>query len=243
MVANPAPRAKPILVEDGWRKHAGDFYTRPLAPGVRGLLALSPNRDLPHQWRLKPYVGVIHERVNALARALVGSSGAGRYPQDTIRHRLIGLLEGPDAQERDRWLVAAEALDDNQGVFRAVAAAVRDVGLPWIEKRTSLDAVIYELEEGNAVVRRTPFLAAALWLRGDLAAAEACVARVSAKFGAPPPEIPAPLRGLRVTSFGSTSPPEGWSRPHFDAFVGRLREGMAQYPEGPPEDWRPSAGA
>ena len=236
---NPAPKAKPILAEDGWRKHSGDFYTRPLVPGVRGLLGLSANRDLPHQWKLKPYVGVIHERVNALARTLTGSADTSRYPQATIRCHLIRLLEGPDAQERDRWLIAAEAVDGNERVFHDVAAAVRDVGIRWMQKRTSLDAIIYELRDGNGPLRRTPLLTAALWMQGDVAAAEARLAEIESKFGGPPPEIPAPLRGVRVTSIGSSAPPEGWPHHAFDAFATRLREGIAQYPEGPPEDWCP----
>jgi len=238
-VPNPAPKAKPILAEDGWRKHSGDFYTRPLAPGVRGLLGLSANRGLPHQWRLKPYIGVIHERVNALAGTLIGSTGTSRYPHATIRYHLIRLLEGPDAQERDRWLIASEALDGNERVFHEVADAVREVGIPWMEKRTSLDAIIYELRDGNGPLRRTPLLTAALWMKGEVAAAGAWLAEIESKFGGPPPEVPAPLRGVRVTSFGSSAPPEGWPRDHFDAFATRLREGIAQYPEGPPDDWQP----
>lgn len=238
-MSNPAPKAKAILVEDGWRKRAGNFYTRPLAPGVLGLLALAPNRGLPYQWRLQPYVGVIHERVNALARALSGSKGRSPYPRDTIRHRLITLLDGPDAYERDRWLIAAEALDGNERVFLEVADAARAVGLPWMQKRTSLDAVIYELREGNGTGRRTPALAAALWLKGEVVDAEAWIAQIAAQFGAPPPKIPEPLRGVRVTTIGSAAPPEGWSRPDFDAFAARLRAGMARHPDGPPDDWRP----
>ena len=236
---NPAPKAKRVLAEEGWRKRAGDFYTRPLAPGVRGLLALAPNRGLPHQWRLQPYVGVIHERVNAVARALAGREGQSPYPQDTIRNKLIRLIEGPEACERDRWLIAAEALDGNERVFREVADAARDVGLPWMEKRTSLDAVIYELRDGNGPWRRTPLLTAALWLKGEVGAAEAWLAQIASEFGAPPPQIPQPLRGVRVTTFGSSAPPEGWPRDDFDVFAARLRAGMAQHPEGPPDDWLP----
>jgi len=238
-VSNPAPKAKPILAEDGWRKRTGNFYTRPLAPGVLGLLALAPNRGLPYQWRLQPYVGVIHERVNDLARALSGSAGRSPYPQVTIRHRLVTLLDGPDAYERDRWLIATEAPDGNERVFREVADAARDVGLPWMQKRTSLDAVIYELQDGNGPWRRTPALTVALWLKGEVDAAEAWLAQLAAQFGEPAPKIPAPLRGVRVTAIGSAAPPEGWPRHDFDAFAARLRAGMAQHPEGPPEDWRP----
>jgi hypothetical protein len=233
-VPNPAPKAKPILVGEGWRKRTGDFYTRPLAPGVLGLLALAPNRGLPHQWRLKPYVGVVHERVNAVARALTGSEGGSPYPHATIRHKLVRLLEGPEAQERDRWLIAAEALDANGRMFREVADAAREVGLPWMRKRTSLEALIYELRDGNGPSRRTPYLTAALWMTGEVAAAEAWLAQIAAQFGAPPPEIPEPLLGVRVSTFGSSAPPEGWPRHEFDAFATRLREGMAKYPEGPP---------
>ncbi|MGZ4533277.1 MAG: hypothetical protein ACXVXP_13130 [Mycobacteriaceae bacterium] len=100
----PTPNAKPLLVADGWRKRTGDFYTRPLAPGVLGLLCLGPNRGLPHQWRLKPYVGVVHERVNAVARALTGSAGMDPYPDATIRYQLVRLLDGPQAQEGARWV-------------------------------------------------------------------------------------------------------------------------------------------
>jgi hypothetical protein len=238
-VPNPAPKARPILVADGWRKHAGDFYTRPLGPGVRGLLALAPNRGLPHQWRLQPYVGVVHERVNALARALTGSTGGSPYPHATIRYQLVRLLDGPDAYERDRWLIAAEALDGNERVFRQVADAAREVGIPWMLKRTSLEAISYELRDGNGPSRLTPLLTAALWMRGEVAAAEARLEQVAARFGAPAPQVPEPLRGVRVTAFGSSSPPEGWPRHDFDAFATRLRAGMAQYPGGPPDDWRP----
>jgi hypothetical protein len=241
-VSNPAPNAKPILVEDGWRKRTGDFYTRPLAPGVLGLLSLAPNRGLPHQWRLQPYVGVVHERVNAVARALTGSEGHSPYPQTTIRHRLVTLLDGPEAFERDRWLIASEALDGNERVFREVADAAREVGLPWIEKRTSLEALIYELRDGHSPWRRTPLLAAALWLKGEAAAAEACLAQIASQFGAPTPEIPQPLRGVRVTTLGSSAPPEGWPGNDFDAFAARLRAGLARHPGGPPEDWRPQPG-
>jgi hypothetical protein len=183
--------------------------------------------------------GVIHERVNALARVLTGSEGKSPYPQDTIRYQLVRLLDGPEAQERDRWLIGPEALDGNECVFREVANAARDVGLPWMEKRTSLDAVIYELRDGNGPWRRTPILTAALWLKGEVAAAEVSLAQITKQFGAPPPEIPRPLRGVRVTRFGSSAPPEGWPRHDFDAFAARLRAGMVRYPQGPPEDWRP----
>jgi hypothetical protein len=237
-VSSPAPHAKQLLVADGWRKRSGDFYTRPLVPGVVGLLALAPTRGLPHQWRLHPYVGVLHERVNALARTLSGAVGTtGPYPQDTIRCRLVRLLDGPDAKEQDRWLIAAEAPDGNERVFREVAAAARDEGLSWMHKRTGLDAIIYELRDGNGPWRRTPYLTAALWMKGDVAAAEAWLVQIAAQFDGPPLEIPDPLKGVRATRFGSVTSPEGWSRHDFDAFARRLRAGMAQYPGGPPADW------
>lgn len=235
-VSNPAPEAKPVLVGDGWSKHAGDFYTRPLAPGVLGFLALAPSRGLPHQWRLQPYVGVVHEQVNALARALSGSAGKS---QATIRYKVVMLLDGPEAQERDRWRIAAEALDGNERVFREVADAARDLRVPWMLKGTSLEAVIYELRDGNGPWIRTLYLAAALWMQGEVAAAEAWLAQIASQFEAPPPEIPEPQRDVRVNRFGSSAPAEGWPRHEFDAFATRLRQGMAQYPEGPPEVWRP----
>lgn len=91
------------------------------------------------------------------ARALTASAGTSRYPQDTIRYKLVRLLDGPEAQECDRWLIAAEALDGNERVFRGVADAARDVGLPWMRKKTSLEALIYELrtETDPGDVRRT----------------------------------------------------------------------------------------
>lgn len=234
--------AKPILVAHGWRKRTGSFYTRPLATGVVGVLSLAPNRGLPYQWRLQPSVGVAHERINALARALVAAAGRNPYPQRTISHLLVKLLDGPDARESDRWLIAAQALDSNERVFRDVADAAHDVGLPWMQKRTSLDAIIYELQGGNAHGRRTPLLTAALWMKGEVAAAEAQLELIAAQFGRPAPQIPEPLRGLRMTSFGSSAPPEGWPRHAFDAFAARLRQGMAQYPAGPPEGWIPEPG-
>ena len=193
---------------EGWRKRAGPFYTRLLAPGALGLLALSPNRGLPHQWRLQPYVGVVHERVNALADALVGSTGQSPYPQATIRSALVRLLDGPQAIEGDRWLIAAEAL-------------------------------IYELRAGNGPVRRTPFLTAALWISGEVAAAEAQLDQIASQLAAPTPQSPEPLRGGRVTRFGASAPPEGWPRHGFEAFATRLRAGMSQFPDGPPSGWRP----
>ncbi len=231
--------AKPLLAVDGWRPRAGDFYTRPLAAGVLGLLALAPSRGLPHQWRLQPYVGVVHQRVNALARALTGSVGTNPYPQDTIRVKLVWLLDGPRAQERDRWLIAAEAVDGNERVFSDVAGAAREVGLPWMQKRTSIEAIAYELRDGNGPWRRTPYLTAALWMNGQVSAAEEWLEHIESQFGGPSPETPAPLRDLRVTSIGSSAPPEGWPRHEFDAFARRLRAGMADHPQGPPEGWLP----
>ncbi|WP_148044936.1 hypothetical protein [Nocardioides marmorisolisilvae] len=237
-MSSPVPNAKSTLVDDGWRKRSGDFYTRRLAPRVDGLLALAANRGLPHQWRLQPYVGVVHERVNALARTLTGATTRNPYPQDTIRTRLVTLLDGAGAQERDRWLVAAESHDRNAQVFAEVARAAREVGLPWMEARTSLDAVIYELEDGNGPVRLTPLLTAALWLTGNVEAAERRLVDVATRFGEQAPPPPQQLPGVRVTAIGSSAPPEGWPRPAFDAFAARLRAGMEQYPDGPPEDWR-----
>jgi hypothetical protein len=241
-VSNPAPNAAPILVADGWRKRTGPYYTRPLAKGVLGVLSLAPNRGLPYQWRLQPSVGVGHERVNALARALVCPTAKNPYPQRTISYQLIKLLDGPEARDSNRWLIATEAVDSNERVFRDVADAARDVGLPWLQKRTSLDAIIYELQGGNGHGRCTPLLTAALWMKGEVAAAEAQLELVASQFGRPAPQVPEPLRGMRVTSFGSSAPPEGWPRHAFDAFAERLREGMAQYPTGPPEDWSPTPG-
>jgi hypothetical protein len=237
-VANPTTGATPILVADGWRKRSADFYTRPLAPGVLGLLALGSARGLPHQWRLKPYVGLVHERVNALAAALKGAAAQGPYPQDTVRYPLVRLLDGPEAREREGWLVAAEAVDANERVFREVAEAAREVGLPWLQKRTGLDAIVYELRDGNGPWRRTPYLTAALWLQGEVDAAEAWLEEITMQFGHPSPELPEEQRALRATRFGTSAPPEGWSRPAFDAFAARLREGMATHPDGPPDDWR-----
>jgi len=239
-VSNPAPDAKARLVEDGWRKRAGDFYTRPLADGAVGLLALSADRASPHQWRLRPYVGVVHEQVNALARTLSGSGAKNPYPQDTIRYQLVRLLDGPEAREGDRWLIAAQAHDRNQRVFGEVADAARDVGIPWMRKRTSLEAIVYELRDGNGPWRRTPYVTAALWMQGEVAAAEAWLTQVATQFGTPAPETPVTPDGSRVTRLGSSAPPEGWPRHAFEAFARRLREGMAQYPEGPPGGWRPS---
>jgi len=238
-VPNPSPNARHILAGDGWRKRTGDFYTRPLAPGVQGLLALAPNRGLPHQWTLQPYVGVLHERVNAVARVLTGREHRSRYPEDTIRFSLGKLLAGPPAHDRHPWLIAAAALDGNERVFREVADAARELGLPWMKKRTSLEALIHELRDGNGPFRRTPYLTTALWMKGDVAAAEAWLAQIASQFGAPPPALPDELHSVRVTSFGSSAPPEGWLRHQFDAFAKRLRDGMAEHPDGPPEGWRP----
>jgi hypothetical protein len=237
-VANPTTGARSVLVAEGWRKRSGDFYTRPLAPGVLGLLALGSARGLPHQWRLKPYVGLVHERVNALAAALSGA-GQSPYPRDTIRVPLVKLLDGPEAQEGDRWLVAAQAPDQNERVFRAVAETAREVGLPWLQQRTGLDAIVYELRDGNGPWRRTPYLTAALWLQGEVDAAEAWLEEIVSQFGRPTPEIPEELRGLRATGFGMSAPPEGWPRQAFDTFAARLREAMACHPQGPPDGWQP----
>lgn len=237
-MANPTPKAKPLLVADGWCKRAGSFYTRPVAPCAVGLLCLAPERGLPYQWYLKPFVGVINERVNSLAHALAGEGGNTPYPSATIRYPLVKLLDGPKAWQDKRWLVTSEALDGNEGVFRAVTDAVREVGLPWIQKRTSLDEIIYELRDNNGPGRITPYLTAALWMKGEVAAAEARVEEIAAMFGAPM-EVPAPLKGLKVTRFGGSFSPEGWPRAHFDSFADRLRKGMAQFPDGPPEGWSP----
>jgi hypothetical protein len=241
-VSSPTPKAKPFLVADGWRKRSGDFYTRPTVSGVAGLLCLSPDRGLPYQWYLRPFVGVVHERVNAVAQALTGGGVNSPYPLATIRYPLVKLLDGPQARDDRRWLVVAEALDGNERVFRAVADAAREFGLPWIEKRTSLDAVIYELQDGNGGWRLSPFLTAALWMKGDVAAAEACLGEVASRFDAPPRDIPARLEGRKVIRFGRSAPPEGWPRHQFDAFADRLRRAMAQYPGGPPEGWIPQDG-
>ncbi|KRF23974.1 hypothetical protein [Phycicoccus sp. Soil803] len=241
-MANPTLKARPELVSDGWRKRAGAFYTRPLAPGVAGLLGLAPNRGLPYQWRLQPFVGVIHERVNQVAGALTDATAKSPYPQATIRQSLVGLLDGMDAQDRERWVVATEAPDGNERVFRDVAAAVRDNGLSWMEERTSLDAVVRELRAGNGPVRLTPYLTAALWLQGEVVAAEERLTEIAAQFGGPALQVPEPVRDLRVASFASSSPPEGWPRHAFDAFAARLREGMQRYPQCPPERWQPRTG-
>jgi len=160
----------------------------------------------------------------------------------TIRYKLVRLLDGPQAQERDRWLITTAALDGNERVFREVTDAAREVGLPWMQKRTSLDALIYELRDWNGPWRRTPYLTTALWMKGEVDAAEAWLDEVASKFGAPPPQVPEPLRGLRVTTFGTSAPPEGWPRDQFDAFAERLRKAMAQYPDGPPAGWLPQTG-
>ena len=76
-------------------------------------------------------------------------------------------------------------------------------------------------------------------MKGEVAAAESWLTGVASQVGAPPPAIPVPLRGVRVTSFGASASPEGWPRHEFDAFARRLREGMTRYPQGPPEAWRP----
>ncbi|MDX6360710.1 MAG: hypothetical protein QOH37_3764 [Nocardioidaceae bacterium] len=241
-MASPTIGARSILVADGWRKRSGDCYTRRLVPGVLGLLALRPVRGLPHQWRLEPYVGLVHERVNGLAAALRGGAQESPYPQDTIRAPLVRLLDGPEAREGDRWLVAAQAPGNNERVFREVAEAAREVGLPWLHKRTGLDAIAYELRDGNGPWRRTPYLTAALWLQGEVDAAEAWLEEVTSQFGRPGPEIPEDLRGLRATSLGTSAPPEGWPRQAFDAFAARLRDGMARHPGGPPDDWHPPPG-
>lgn len=238
-VSKPTLAAKPLLVADGWRKRAGDLYSRPLAGGVFGVLSLGPNRGLPYQWSLQPYVGVVHERVNAVAMALTGVDRKRNACLATIRYQLVRLLDGPEAHECGRWTVATAAPDGNERVFREVTEAARAVGLPWMQKRTSLDAVIYELRDGNGPWRRTPYLATALWMKGEVAAAESWLDQVASQFGAPPPQVPQPLRDRRVTAFGTSAPPEGWPRDQFDAFAGQLRGAMAQYPDGPPEDWLP----
>ncbi len=184
-------------------------------------------------------MGVVHEQVNALARTLGGSEARSTYPQDTIRYQLVRLLDGPDAQEGDRWQIAPEAPDGNQRVFGEVAHAARHVGIPWMLRRTSLEAIVYELRDGNGPWRRTPYLTAALWMNGEVAAVEAWLTRIESQFGRSAPEMPESLNDARVTRFHSSAPPEGWPRHAFDAFARRLREGMLQYPEGPPEGWRP----
>jgi hypothetical protein len=181
----------------------------------------------------------VHERVNDLVRALSGTVGRSPYPQDTIRYPLAGLLMGPEAAEGDRWLIAAEALHGNAQVFREVADAARDVGLPWLQKRTSLEAIVYELRDGNGPWRRTPYLTAALWMEGEVVAAEAWLTQIASQIAATPTVAPGLLQGVNVTRVGSAAPPEGWPPLAFEAFARRLREGMARYPEGPPEGWLP----
>lgn len=153
------------------------------------------------------------------------------------------MLDGPEAREGDRWLIADKALDGNERVFRQVVDAARDVGLPWMRARTSLDALIYELLDWKGHGRLTPLLTVALWLKGEVAAAEAQLDLIASQFEAPAPRAPEPIRAarVRVISFGSSASPEGWLRDDFDAFAARLRNGMEQYPEGPPEDWTPQS--
>ncbi len=184
-------------------------------------------------------MGVVHEQVNALARTLSGSEAKSPYPQDTIRCQLVRLLDQPEVRAWDRWVIAAQAPDGNQRVFSEIADAARDVGIPWMHKRTSLEAIVYELQDGNGPWRRTPYLTAALWMKGEVDAAEAWLTQVDSQFERPATEDPVPLDGAQVTRFGSSAPPEGWPREAFDAFARRLREGMARYPDGPPEGWRP----
>lgn len=115
----------------------------PSPPAFPGVLSLGPNRGLPYQWSLQPQVGIVHERVNAVAMALTGVDRKRNAYLATISYKLVRLLDGPQAQERDRWLIATAALDGNERVFREVTDAAREVGVPWMQKRTSLDAVIY----------------------------------------------------------------------------------------------------
>lgn len=248
---DPTAAAKGVLVADGWRKRSGDFYTRPLEPGVHGLVGLGARRGRAHEWRLTPYVGVVHERVNEVADALTGRKVASPYPEPTIRHDLGSLLDADaDAEvgaepgdpagagrRSERWLVGPGDEAATVRVVREVTDAVAGVGLAWVRSRTGLAAVVRELRAGNGPWRRTPPLTAALWLQGDVAAAQEWIATVAAGFGAPSPELPPELDGVRVTRLGSTAPPEGWPREQFEAFAGRARSAMQQHPGGPPAEW------
>ncbi|WP_076263873.1 hypothetical protein [Intrasporangium flavum] len=238
---DPTPKARPVLVADGWRKRAGNVYTRPVAPGVLGWLSLATDRGLPHQWRLAPSIGVVHERVEAVARALTGAVVVSPNLQATVSVPLLGLVEGEADSARRHWLIAAEALDGNERVFEDVATTARAAGLPWVQARTSLQAVVSELRAGRGPWRRTPLLTAALWLAGDAEAAESWLSGVEAQFDrpTPAPDLPAELKGHRVTRVGAVAPPEGWPRSSFEAFAARLRRGLDEHPGGPPEGWQP----
>ena len=84
-----------------------------------------------------------------------------------------------------------------------------------MQKRTSLDAIVYELRDGKRTLETYAVPDRRALNKGEVTAAKAWLTQIASQLGTAPPEIPGPLRGVRVTRVSSDASPEGW-RPQPD---------------------------
>jgi hypothetical protein len=138
--------ARDRLVRDGWRKRAGDIFTRGDGDFIGWLGLNSATKYEPVG--INPVVGVRHQELERQVALFMG-----RKPHAYIPPTLsspVGYLRPEAAYIEVKVASAADAGE----AAEQVAGLVRDHGEPFIAALSGEDAVLAALERGEYVIHR-----------------------------------------------------------------------------------------
>lgn len=145
LVAEASEAWRTALASVGFRKHSGDVYTRQVAEGVLGWLGL--NRAVNRGdglLEVNPVVGVRHQELERVVAGLLDERFHGYSPPTVSVH--LGYVM-PEGRYRP-WLVGSDA--PVRDVAAGMVAAVVAYGLPFMDERASLEAVVGSMSDDRA---------------------------------------------------------------------------------------------
>lgn len=156
------------IVDAGFRARAGDIFTRPLGGDVLAWLAL--NRAVRRHDGLvevNPVVGVRHQVLEAKVAQLCGDTVHSYIPPTMSISVGYASPEG----KYQSWLFGDGR--DFEVVAADLLTSVLEFGVPYMEKRSSLEAIVNAMARGEGVGERTVYrLPVGHLLLGDPARAE-----------------------------------------------------------------------
>ena len=150
LVAEVRAVCRERLVSAGFRARSGDIFTRPVTGDVLAWLGL--NRAVGRGDGLvevNPVVGVRHQALESLVAELLGVKPHGYVPA-TLSSSLGYLM--PGARYRP-WMFGGDV--PLGGVADEMVADVAGHGVPYVERRSSLPAIVESMARGEGAKELT----------------------------------------------------------------------------------------
>lgn len=145
LVGEASEAWRTALVSAGFRKRSGDVFTRAVAADVLGWLGL--NRAVSRGdglLEVNPVVGVRHQALERVVAELLGERFQEYVPPTVSVH--LGYVM-PEGRYRP-WLFGGDApVGDVAG---EMAGAIVTYGMPFMDERASLSAVVTSMADGRA---------------------------------------------------------------------------------------------